>query len=338
MEEIKNNSKEKDSTSWIKIKSKYILKNIFGHLKESKLLNIIRYNKKLKKIADKKMNDYINEYSKIIIEIIPIENIYGTFINYTKKTKPYFHIYFNDKEEEIKRNIINKDDKVFKIKIIIDNKVKTLVGLFKKCECIKVINIIKFNRTDINNMSYMFYQCSKLNEINFLFFNTNNVEKMKSMFHGCLSLKELDLSKFNTENVTDMTSMFDNCLSLKELNLSNFNTSNAETLSWMFNRCTSLKELNLSNFVTNNLKLAILMFHLCLSLKKLNLSNFNVNNETILYHIFKGCYSLEELDISNCNYISGCMLINNCLSLKKIKCSDEIKMIIKNKYKYLLIE
>ena len=66
-----------------------------------------------------------------------------------------------------------------KIKIIIDYNVKSLSGLFKKCECIKIINFIKFNKTDINNMSCMFLGCSSLKSINFYNFVINNVTNMK---------------------------------------------------------------------------------------------------------------------------------------------------------------
>ena len=55
----------------IKIKSKYILKQIFDNLKETKLLEIIRYNKSIQNQLNKGLKDYINEFSKIEIEIIP---------------------------------------------------------------------------------------------------------------------------------------------------------------------------------------------------------------------------------------------------------------------------
>ena len=63
------------------IKSKYILKLIFGLLQKNKLLRIIRYNKKLQKILNIDINNYKKECFKIEIEIIPIENTYGKFIN-----------------------------------------------------------------------------------------------------------------------------------------------------------------------------------------------------------------------------------------------------------------
>ena len=44
--------------------------------------------------------------------------------------KKYFHIYFNDNKEEIKKTELNKEDKVSKINIIIDHQIKTFYLLF----------------------------------------------------------------------------------------------------------------------------------------------------------------------------------------------------------------
>ena len=47
-----------------------------------------------------------------------------------KKNKKYFHIYFNDNKGEIKRTELSKGDKVSKINIVIDYKVKSFNKLF----------------------------------------------------------------------------------------------------------------------------------------------------------------------------------------------------------------
>ena len=84
----------------------------------------------------------------------------------------------NDSKEEIKNSeFIHKYD-VKKIKIIIDYQIKSFEKLFNKCKCIKKINFIKFNRNDINNMSYIFYGCASLKELNLSNFNTNNAKDM----------------------------------------------------------------------------------------------------------------------------------------------------------------
>ena len=108
-----------------------------------------------------------------------------------KKMKKYYHIYFNDNKEEIKRNNINEDDKARKVKIIIDSEVKSFSKLFYYCKCIESINFKKSFRKNNTNMSYMFSRCSSLKELNLNNFNTNNVTDISGMFSRCSSLKEL---------------------------------------------------------------------------------------------------------------------------------------------------
>ena len=242
MADTSNNFNQNNSLK--KIRSKYILIKIFDNLKENRLLKLINYNKKYQKLMKIKLKDYKNEFSIIEIEIIPKENTYGKFIN----TRANIHIYFDDNKEEIKRKKIIMGENVAKIKIIVENKIKSLSGFFSNCTCIKKIKFIKFNINDISDMSYMFKDCSSIEEINLSYFNTNNVTNMRCIFSDCPLLKELNLSNFNTNNVTDMSYMFNNCSSLKELNLSSFNTNNVTNMSRMFSGCSSLKELNISNF------------------------------------------------------------------------------------------
>ena len=194
------------------IKSNFILKKFFGYIYKRKSLEIIKYNKNIQKRMNININnykEYSEKYSSIEIEIIPMKNKYGRFINIEEGDEEYYHIYFNDnKKEEIKSTYINEDDKVSKINIIINYQVTSFKLLFYKCECIKSINFKKFNRNNITDMKCMFYEYSELKELNLNNFNTNNVTDMNYMFYGCSSLKELNLNNFNTNNVTNMRGMF----------------------------------------------------------------------------------------------------------------------------------
>ena len=91
---------EKINNLLIKIRSKYILKQIFDKIKENKLLELVRYNKNLQKKLNKDLNDYITLHSKIEIEILPSRYYYGKFIRIPKNYEPYYHIYFNDDKKE----------------------------------------------------------------------------------------------------------------------------------------------------------------------------------------------------------------------------------------------
>jgi len=250
MESSSNASKEKskynenvESNPFIgKIKSKYILSKICENITKKQKLEIVKYNKKIQNRLNldiKDYKEYFEKYTPIEIEIIPIEDEYCHFININENDGIYYHIYFNDNKEEIKNKYeIKEEDKVTKIKIIIDYQVKSFENLFFWCKCIKSINFKKFKRNNINNMSFMFAGCSSLKEINLNNFNTNKVNNMRFMFHGCSSLKEINLSNFITDNVTNMSGMFNECSSLKEINLSNFNTDNITNMKSMFYGCS----------------------------------------------------------------------------------------------------
>ena len=196
--------------SFDKLLSHYSIQNIFHHLKNNKMLHLIRYSKRFQKLLNKNIKDYENESQKIIIEIFPIENEDCKYINFSKRDLSYYHIYFNNNnsEENEKKKCINKKDKIRRIKIIIDNGIESLKGLFGQCKNIKKIDFIKFNNKNIKNMSEMFYCCSSLKELNISKIITNNVTNMNQMFYGCSSIKFIDLTNFNTINVTSMEYMF----------------------------------------------------------------------------------------------------------------------------------
>ena len=148
-------------TKLINIKSINILSKIFNNLVTKTKLIFIQHNKNLQEKLNISLNDYKKE-SKIIIELFPINlgksNNENIFLNYLKEEdKPYYHIYFNDNENEVKKNIFKKEENITKIKIIIDNEIYSLKGLFSNCICIKKIAFIKFSRKNIIDMSYMFY-------------------------------------------------------------------------------------------------------------------------------------------------------------------------------------
>ena len=207
-------SKEKTESNKIEskdifknLKNDYFLQKLFHNLLKKKSLDIIKYNKKIKErinISIKDYKEYSEIYSSIEIEIKPVNNKFGNFINMNENDKKYYHIYFNDNKEEIKRNYLNENENVTKLKIIIDFQVKSFYELFYNCECIEYIYFNKFYRNNINNMGFMFWGCSSLKELNLSNFNTNNVTDMSQMFSGCKSLKELNLSNFNTNNVQNM--------------------------------------------------------------------------------------------------------------------------------------
>ena len=167
-----------------KIKSDYFLRKLFYNLLKKKSLDIIKYNNNIKErmnISIKDYKEYSEIYSSIEIEIKPVKNKYGKFINIDEEDEIHYHIYFNDNKEEIKRKYFNKNDNVSKIKIIIDYQVKSFKELFCYCEYIEYICFKKFYRNNINNMEGMFWECSSLKELNLSNCNTNNVNNMRGL-------------------------------------------------------------------------------------------------------------------------------------------------------------
>ena len=290
----KNDSKKLDNIkqegNFDDIKSKYILKKIFYYLNKKKSLKIVKKSAKMKTRLDININDY-KENTIIEIEIIPIKNKYGKFINnLNKEEESYFHIYFNnDENEKFGKYNIYENEQFNKIKVIIDCKIKSFHKLFNKCDCIESISFKRFYKDNLTDMSYMFSNCSSLKIINFYKYIINNVSNMSHMFHQCRSLNKLDLSNFNTENVTDMSSMFANCESLKKLDLSNFNTKNVEDMKNMFSCCFEITNLLVNNFNTDKVTNMSYMFANCGQLKKLNISSFNIKKETNTSGMFYFC-------------------------------------------------
>ena len=189
--ESSNKRKINSNNVFKNLKNKYILLKIFDNILKKKLLEIIKYNKKIQKRINININDY-KEYSEIYssieIKIIPAKKCLS-FINFKEEDEEYYHIYFDNNKEEIKMDFLRDSDRVKKIKIIIDYQVKSFNNLFRDCY-IKSISFKKFFRNNINCMSNMFYGCSSLKELNLNNFNTNNVKDMSHMFYNCLSLEK----------------------------------------------------------------------------------------------------------------------------------------------------
>ena len=102
MSEKINNNSCKDNYL-MNIRSKYILKQIMENLKTKISLKIINYNKNLQNKLNIDINNY-RKYLAIELEIDVVPGNYGQFINiYNDKEESYYHIYFNDNKEEIKR-------------------------------------------------------------------------------------------------------------------------------------------------------------------------------------------------------------------------------------------
>ena len=100
------------------VKSKYILKQILDDLSQKKILEMVKYNKKIQERLDIKIDNYkefCKLYSSIEFELkINNDNLFDyKFIN-IKGDESYYHFYFNNnKKEEKRKTITDKDKKIF---------------------------------------------------------------------------------------------------------------------------------------------------------------------------------------------------------------------------------
>ena len=332
----------------LRIRSNYILQEIFDYLNETKFLNFIRYNKSIQYKLDKGINDY-RVRNDIIIELIPFklsEDTDKEFIN-IKYDKNHYHIYFNGSKDEIKKNYFTKNDGVKIIKIVLDYSIESINEIFSSCKWIKKVYFIKFRRKNIINLNnlfedsnveeihfydfpknYMtstngfFRNCTSLKNINFYKFDTSKVTDMSNMFYNCNSLENLFICSFDTSKVTTMKSMFYKCSSLKNLIIANVNTINVTNMSNMFVECKELEELDLSRFSTENVIDMTSMICKCDKLKKINVSSFSTENVIEMKNFLSGNSSIEEIDVSNFNFGKVKDLdemFNSNASLKRIK-------------------
>ena len=175
------------------IKSNYILKKIIRDNLDKKIyLSIAKYNKKLQNKIGLNLENY-KEYSNRIfnrteMELIPYSHLKPDIKYYfirRKENRAYYHIYFDEDKKEINRTYITNADNVKKIYIKIDMELKSLKGLFYKCEALKEVKFTKFNREDFTDLCETFNECIYLDKLDVTKFKTSKVTKMNWMFTRC---------------------------------------------------------------------------------------------------------------------------------------------------------
>ena len=100
--EIEKLNRIESKNKFINLKSDYFIQKLFNNIKKRISLKIIKCNINIQKRLNININDYKDfseNFSSIELEIIPIQNKYGPFINIKEKDKKYFHIYSNDKKK-----------------------------------------------------------------------------------------------------------------------------------------------------------------------------------------------------------------------------------------------
>ena len=95
------------------------------------------------------------------------------------------------------------------VKIIINQILSNMVGLFSFCEDLVTINFAEtFDTSKVQCMTQMFYYCTSLISVNVSSFNTSSVNNFYQMFYGNDKLTSLDLSNFETKYACGYTHLF----------------------------------------------------------------------------------------------------------------------------------
>ena len=267
----------------------------------------------------------------------------GTLINTLIKQ-------FNEKYQNLNKNIINNEDIENKEKInnhkietyniidiiTINYKINFAKIIFKKLKIFGdkfVENNKNFCKIIINDKEYEL--TSTLNLKNIIIDNyiveiklkgINNITNMSNMINECEYLFSLpDISNWNTNKITDISYIFYNCSSLKSLpDISKWNTNNVNNMDSIFSGCSSLLSLpEISKWNTNNVNNMNAIFYNCSSLKFLpDISKWNTKNVNNMSHLFHNCSKLESLpDISKWetdNVTNMCYMFSKCSSISSL--------------------
>lgn len=247
---------EKKTNSLQKIKSKYILQQIFNHFSIKYKLFIIKYNKKTQDRCGININDYIDYSNKNFpfeIVILRHQKYSGKIVNINNGQENNYKIYFNNNPKPYERNYIFEYEKyIKKIRILIRSNITSFKYLFLDCPVLKEVLIKKMYNNNITDMSCMFAYCKNLEAIYFDSANTENVTDMSNMFYNCFNLVHVDLSRINTTKVTFMKGMFYNCISLRVLFIDNFDISNTRNFNSMFQYCKNLDIITINGLHFKN--------------------------------------------------------------------------------------
>jgi surface protein len=163
----------------------------------------------------------------------------------------------------------------------------------------KVIEILKWNASNVTDMSSMFYGCDKLEKINNIEnLVTSNVTNISKMFYLC-GVSSLDLSKWDTSNVTNMEWLFRGCDKLTSLDISGFDTKNVINMNSMFYACSNLTSLDVSGFDTSNVTTMESMFQYC-GIESADLTDWDVSEVTRMNNLFCGA-KVKTVDFTGWN-------------------------------------
>lgn len=253
--------------------------------------------------------------------------------SYNEITKDNCKVYINDVIIPFKKSYRFLTPGEHTVKLVLDNKLTHLNGIFHDCKHISSIDLTFLDSSLITNMISSFDNCYELESIYGLNkLNTSKVTNMSRLFNACHRLKTIDVKCFNTYNVRTLSSMFSNCSELTSVfGLNSLNTVNCEDMSFLFSNCKKLKYLDLSGLNTGNVVTFQTMFQCCNELENIiGLNQFNTAKVKDMSYMFTNCFKLKYLDISNFatnkvesfkGFASECEMLENIIGISKFNTS-----------------
>ncbi|AIA33936.1 BspA family leucine-rich repeat surface protein [Mycoplasmopsis bovis] len=152
------------------------------------------------------------------------QNVVITQIGYSLKSKEYST---NEKVIEID----NMPKNTIKVPKHLPLKINSLKDAFKELNSEKVLDLDKWNVSNVTNMHSMFFEAKKFNQ-DISKWNTENVTNMIGLFSGAENFNQ-PLNSWNVSKVTNMYEMFIGAHKFNQ-DLNEWNVSNVTNMERMF--------------------------------------------------------------------------------------------------------
>ena len=174
------------------------------------------------------------------------------------KSSKFIHKIKVETREQLETIILeryNKNKSFIDLTDIDVSELNDLSWIFIMLDNVEVVDISRWNTSNVTTMGYMFSQCSKLKKI--IGIENLDVSKLKnanSMFYMCENLVELDLTNWNPKLLQKTRYMFYGCSNLKIIkNIENWQLPNIKNVSYMFYYCAKL-DVDVSNWDLTKIK------------------------------------------------------------------------------------
>lgn len=180
-------------------------------------------------------------------------------------------------------------DKLTTVSSTIPSTVKSLQGAFNDAEQFNDSNVVSWDTSNVQDMSYLFKNSENFNQP-IGSWNTGNVKDMTGMFEGAKSFDQT-IRKWDVKDVVSMSAMFKNAESFNQV-FTPWNAKSVRDTSSMFEGATSFNQ-KMSGFHTHNVVDMSRMFKNATSFNG-QVSSWNVDNVQNMKEMFYNAKSFNQ--------------------------------------------